>query len=274
MRTDRLALISLGCAAALACAAPLHAQTDPAASATPARTAAAEIAREPAALAALDRMGQALRSLDAFSLTSDTSMEVVLDTGQKVELDGLVTYKVRKPDKLFVEIKSDRRQRQVFFDGKQLTLYSPRLKYYAQADTQARTLRELVVNAAQKYGVEFPLSDLFFWGTEAASKDAIASAIHIGAALLDGERADQYAYRQDDVDWQVWISQATSLPKKLVITSLDDPALPRYAARLHWDTRTPPDAAAFAFSPPQDAHRIELVKVDVAAADATKEQGR
>lgn len=66
--------------------------------------------RDPAALAALDGMGQALRSLNSFSLASDASTEVVLDSGQKIELDGLVTFKVKKPDRLFVEVSSDRKQ--------------------------------------------------------------------------------------------------------------------------------------------------------------------
>jgi hypothetical protein len=67
------------------------------------------------------------------------------------------------------------------------------------------------------------------------------------------------------VDWQVWISKATSLPKKLIINSLDDPAQPQYRARLAWDTRTPVPATAFQFAPPADAARIKLVPVEVAA---------
>ena len=261
--------LPLACSLALVCATavPAVAKAAEAAKKAEAPGAAAAELRDPQALAALDKMGQALRSLNAFSLTSDTTTEVVLDDGQKIELDEQVRYKVQQPDKLFVEISSDRKQRQVYFDGKQLVIYSPRLKYYAKADTQAHTLGELAINAAQKYGIEFPLADMFFWGTEHAPKDRIQEATYVGPATLDSERVDQYAFRQEDADWQVWISQETSLPKKLVITSGDDPSLPQYRAQLHWDTRTPVDATAFQFSPPADAHQLKLLETDMAVVE-------
>lgn len=220
--------------------------------------------RDPEALAALDRMGAALRGLKQFSLTSDASTEVVLEDGQKIELDGVVTYKVKAPNQLFLELRSDRQLRQLIYDGNALTVYSPRLKYYAQVDGVGASLGELVDQAATRYGIEMPLADMFLWGTDKAPKTAIRNALHIGGGTVDGEPVEQYAFKQDAVDWQVWISKATSLPKKLIINSLDDPAQPQYRARLTWDTRTPVQATAFQFSPPADAARIKLVPLEVA----------
>ena len=244
--------------------------------AAPARTPPASTAdseRDPEALAALDRMGAALRGLKQFSLTSDASTEVVLEDGQKIELDGVVTYKVKAPNQLFLELRSDRQLRQLFYDGNALTVYSPRLKYYAQVDGVGATLGELVDQAATRYGIEMPLADMFLWGTDKAPKTAIRNALHVGGGTLDGEPVEQYAFKQDAVDWQVWISKATSLPKKLIINSLDDPAQPQYRARLTWDTRTPVPATAFQFTPPADAAKIKLVPVEVAvvAPDAGQE---
>lgn len=235
--------------------------------AAPARTPAASTdagERDPEALAALDRMGAALRGLKQFSLTSDASTEVVLEDGQKIELDGVVTYKVKTPNQLFLELRSDRQLRQLIYDGNALTVYSPRLKYYAQVDGVGSSLGELVDQAATRYGIEMPLADMFLWGTDKAPKTAIRNALHIGGGTVDGEPVEQYAFKQDAVDWQVWISKATSLPKKLIINSLDDPAQPQYRARLTWDTRTPVPATAFQFSPPADAARIKLVPLEVA----------
>jgi hypothetical protein len=74
------------------------------------------------------------------------------------------------------------------------------------------------------------------------------------------------------VDWQIWISKATSLPKKLIITALDDPAPPQYRAELHWNTRGTLKDSAFAFTAPADAARIKLVPVAVVAIDAVQEK--
>lgn len=249
-------------AGAGATAFPLSAA--PAAQAAAAETSAATQERDPQALAALDRMGAALRALNQFSLTSEASTEVVLDDGQKIELDGVVTYKVKRPDHLFLELHSDRQLRQLIYDGNRLTLYSPRLKYYAQVEDVGATLGELVEAAANRYGIEMPLADLFLWGTDKAPKSAIRGALHVGGGTLDGEAIEQYAFQQDGVDWQIWISTATSLPKKLIINSLDDPAQPQYRARLRWDTKTPVQASAFQFTPAADVARIKLVPVEVA----------
>lgn len=249
-------------AGAGATAFPLSAA--PAAQAAAAETSAATQERDPQALAALDRMGAALRALNQFSLTSEASTEVVLDDGQKIELDGVVTYKVKRPDHLFLELRSDRQLRQLIYDGNRLTLYSPRLKYYAQVEDVGATLGELVEAAANRYGIEMPLADLFLWGTDKAPKSAIRGALHVGGGTLDGEAIEQYAFQQDGVDWQIWMSTATSLPKKLIINSLDDPAQPQYRARLRWDTKTPVQASAFQFTPAADVARIKLVPVEVA----------
>ncbi|WP_158635284.1 DUF2092 domain-containing protein [Luteimonas cucumeris] len=254
---------------ALSLGLPLAAQT-PGTGTAPAEAAvtqAAPLAIDPAALAALDKMGAALRAMQQFTVTSDTSREIVLETGQKVQLDGEVTYKVKQPNQFFADVKSDRRQRQFFYDGKDLTIYSPRLKYYTTLDGVDSSLREMVLRASENYGIELPLTDLFLWGTEYAPNDAIRGAIHVGPGTIDGERIDQYAFRQEGVDWQVWISQASSLPRKLVITTLDDPARPQYVARLDWDSRSAVPASTFAFTPPQGAAKIEFVPVEVAVVE-------
>jgi hypothetical protein len=265
MKARQSSSIGLTLAVSLLLSAPLALAAEPAA--TP---AAAAPTIDPTAVAALDRMGQALRGLDHFSLTSDTTLELVLESGQKVDLDGTVSYKVAKPAGMFVEIKSDRRQREFYFDGKDLTINSPRLGLYASTPVEARTLSEFVINASEKYGINFPLADLFYWGTEHAPKDVIQTATHIGKVTVDGAAADHYAFTQEGAHWQVWITEAGSLPVKLVITSQADPALPQYRARLHWDTKTPVQASSFKFTPAKDSQRIALA-ADAVSADAKEE---
>ena len=217
------------------------------------------------AVAALERMGRALRALKKFTLTSDASTEVVLDNGQKIELDGQVKYEVEPPRRLFLDISSDRAHRQLFYDGNTMTLYSPRLKYYASVDGVDATLGELAGKLWADYGIELPLTDLFLWGGDKPPRNPLTSAIYVGAGSMDGDRIDQYAFRQPGVDWQVWIGQADSLPRKIAITSHDDPALPTYTARLKWDTTPAIDSNAFTFVPPQGSARIELLVIDAVA---------
>ncbi|HEY0334323.1 MAG TPA: DUF2092 domain-containing protein [Stenotrophomonas sp.] len=222
-------------------------------------------ARDADALAALEKMGAALRAMDRFGLRAETSTDYVTDTGQKVAVDGHASYQVRMPDRLVATVANDRQEREFYYDGKSLALWSPKLKYYTVIDDVPPTIGELVTQASAK-GIEFPLADLFLWGTPQAPLESITSAFLVGPVLVEGDETDHYAFRQPGVDWQVWISRKTSLPAKVSITSLADPAQPSYSARLHWDRTPASGEGAFSFKPPADARRIEFVPVKAGTA--------
>lgn len=269
MRVEmRLTMLALA-AAALAMGMPALAQDSKPAAAPETTVAASDI--DPVAMAALDKMGAALRSLKQFSIATATTQEVVLESGEKIQFDGFVDWKVKQPNALYVEVKSDRKDRQYFYDGKGLSIYSPRLKFYATIDSPDANLRDFVLKATNDYGIELPLTDLFLWGTELAPNDLIKSATFIGPGTMNEDNVNQYAFRQDGVDWQVWISQTTTLPLKLVITSLADPARPQYTARINWDTSATFEDATFKFVPPEGAHKINFKPEKLAAATAKGE---
>ena len=228
-------------------------------------TATQSPAVNPEAVAALERMGAALRALKQFTLASDASTEVVLDNGQKIEMDSELKYQVQPPRHLFVDIESARSHRQIFYDGNTMTLYSPRLKYYASVDGVNATLGELAGKLWNNYGIDLPLADLFQWGSTTPPRATLISANRIGTGSVDGTPVDQYAFQQTDVDWQLWIGQDDHLPRKIVIISQDDPAQPAYTARLKWDVRAPIAPTSFTFTPPTDAARIGILVVDAVA---------
>ena len=65
----------------------------------------------PDAVAALERMGEHLKTLKQFSLAAATSSEDVLDFDEKVMIGGNITYRVKIPDRLNLTIKTDKRER-------------------------------------------------------------------------------------------------------------------------------------------------------------------
>lgn len=248
-RSSHRALLGLGL---LLCAA----QASFAQSAAPAAGA-----RDAAVLTRLTQMGDYLRSLNAFVVKGDTAKDEVLENGQKLQFAGTVEYRYAKPDKLHASIKSDRKWRDFYFNGKTLTLASPRAGYYASAVVDGK-VGDLMTTLAQKYDIDMPLADLFYWGTPASGVDDITSAALIGPARIGGVDCDHFAMRQQGVDWQIWIERgAKPLPRKLVITTTDEPAQPQYSATLAWDMRAQTPASAFSYAVPKDAKRIVLAPV-------------
>ncbi|NJN45751.1 MAG: DUF2092 domain-containing protein [Candidatus Competibacteraceae bacterium] len=227
----------------------------------------AEPAIEPSAIAALEKMSAYLRTLKTYELQAETTTDEVLESGQKIQFGNTVNYRVQMPDRLFVDVASDRKQRQYFYDGKTVTLYAPRMKYYAVFDAPT-SIRETVDAAQDKYAIDMPLSDLFLWGTEAASTEDLTDAIEIGPSMIGDEQCDHYAYRQEDVDWQLWIRQGEQpLPCKLVITTTDEESQPQYSAVMTWNLTPTIDPAGFTFVAPDDAHKIAIRPADTETQD-------
>lgn len=225
---------------------------------------------DPEAIAALEKMGAYLRTLKTFEVNAFTMTDEVIDGNMKVQFSGNANMKVRRPDRLRAEISTDRKQRQIFYDGKSVTLYGPRVKYYATVAAPP-TLGETAEVLAQKYGIDLPLADLFYWGTEKAPLQDIKSAIQVGPATVDGIPTDHYLFRQEGLDWQIWIQKGkTPLPRKMVLTTTSEPVQPEHIAILRWTVAPKLDESMFTFKPPKDAMRIALQNADGKVEAAAK----
>lgn len=230
-------------------------QTDPAA------TAAANPVN-PDAVAALHRMGAYLGTLVNFQIDIETNRELMLGADQKIDLDGVATYQVRRPNGLVVENQTSWKHRRFIYDGQHFTVYSPTRNYYATVDAPA-TIGELLDMAAEKYGVELPLEDLFHWGDPANLPQDLESAALVGSATIDGVATDQYIFRQPGIDWQIWIQQGPEpLPRKIAIVDRSDPTLPKFSARLRWNTTPSFDARTFVFAPDADDKPIQIMEAE------------
>lgn len=213
---------------------------------------------EPEAVAALNKMGAYLRTLTSFEISADTTTDVVVDNGQKLKFEGKTDYKVRRPNGFLITVSDDRRVRQFDYDGKSLTVFSPRMGFYATVAAPS-TIRQTLQDAYDKFDIEVPLEDLFRWGLPEDHRNDLDSGFVVGYARINGMDADQYAFREGAVDWQIWIQRGPKpVPLKAVITTTDDPAMPEFTAELHWKTDARFSDATFAFKPPAGARPITI----------------
>jgi hypothetical protein len=244
----------------LALAAPVGAKT-PAAAPAP---AAAAVAPDPEAIAALKKMSAYLTSLDSFELTSDATLDVVTVNDQRLQLDGQVHYKVKKPG-IWIDFVSDIKSRRYYYDGKNFTIYAPSLGFYASMPAPP-TNKEFLKAAYDKFGVSLPLEDLFRWADgDDSDLKALKVGFSVGTATLDGVETDHWAFREGDFDWEVWIDTGDKpLPRKLVIVDRTDPTMPAYTARLKWNVNPQLTDSDFIFTPGKDAIPIKLATVEEA----------
>jgi hypothetical protein len=228
------------------------------AAAAPPADASSE-AVDPATIAALKKMGAHLQTLRRFRVTTDLTGERVLADGQKLQHSASAQLDVQRPNKLRARMSSARAERELFYDGKEVALFTPAQPYYAKVPFTG-SLDELVDRMQARYGVEMPLSDMFVWGTPAAPLDNIESAMNAGQDFVGDDLCDHYAMRQGTFDWQIWITVGDRpLPRKLVITSRSDEARPQSVSLIEWNLKPGFADSAFTFKPPKGAKAIEML---------------
>ncbi|MBN8450637.1 MAG: DUF2092 domain-containing protein [Candidatus Accumulibacter sp.] len=239
---------------ALSFAAPgIYAEPAPAAT-----SQAAVNAVDPAAIQALKKMGAHLQTLQRFQVRTELSSEAVLEDGQKLQQSSSAEIQVQRPNKLRAVMRSARAERELIYDGKTVTLYTPALKYYATTEL-AGNIGGMIDQLEARYGVQIPLSDLFLWGTDAAPLDKIESAMNAGQDFIGKDLCDHYAFRQGKVDWQIWITTGDApLPRKLVITNRSDEARPQSVSYMAWNLKPTFTDAIFKFTPPKGAQAIGI----------------
>jgi hypothetical protein len=218
---------------------------------------------DPAAVKALSDMSTFLQSLSSFELTSQTSLDLVTRDDERIQLDGVGAYKVRKPNAFVIDIASDAWNRRYIYNGQQFTLYAPKLGYFAQIPAPG-TIRETISEIGTRFGISLPLDDLFRWSEPGGARaDLLQSGYLVGVETIDGVKTNHYAFRENKLDWQIWIQQGDQpLPRKLVIIDRRDAAGPGYSARLRWTLNPALRDDDFAFQPPTDAKRIRIVQQD------------
>jgi hypothetical protein len=207
-------------------------------------------------MAALDKMGAYLRTLRTFDVESESTTEEVLTDGLKSQDGKKTTLLARRPDPLRAGVETTDGTRFYFFDGKTFTLFARDQGYYATVPAPA-TLRELSDVLDQKYNLQLPLVDLLLWRDPDFTHPKITAAVDVGPSSVQGTTCERYAFRQQGLDWQVWIQLGDfPLPRKLVLRATTDEARPQDTILLNWNLAPSYNEEAFTFDPPTGARKI------------------
>jgi hypothetical protein len=216
--------------------------------------------RDTAALNALLRMGNYLRGLNNIQIKAYVTTEEVLTDDEKIQTSSVVNLIAHRPDKLRITIDNEKRPRTLYYDGSTFTVWAPAPKFYGQVAAPP-SINELARVLEDKYDIDLPLVDMFRWGTPELSLDSLTSARDIGPAKINDITCEQYAFRQTGMDFQVWIQRGDyPLPLKVVLTTTDDDARPQHESVYQWNLAPSFNDAAFTFTPPKDAQKINLAE--------------
>lgn len=212
---------------------------------------------DPRARQIVERMGDFLGRQQSFQVTADSITEVVLQNGMRLQLAASSDVKVRRPDGLRSERRGPMSEVTLVYDGDRMHLVVPRSNVYASADAPD-TLDDAIDFARERLDLEAPGADLLYSEPGEGLMEGVQSGMYVGEAEIDGKRAHHVAFREREVDWQLWVQDGEeALPLRYVIVSRRVRSQPQFAVELRdWDLTTEIDPADFTFTPPEGAREI------------------
>lgn len=215
-----------------------------------------ETATEP-----LRRMCNYLSSLPSFSLKAENSMEVVLDTGQKLHFHRTVELSVRRPNKVRADINGDRVNQQFYYDGKTLTIYGLDTGFYA-TEAAPPEIDAAMDFALEAFNLTAPMAELIYNSSYEKLTQEVKSGYLIGESNINGFGCLHLAFRQENLDWQIWIENDPEhpFPRKVIITDTQKEKFPQFTAEFgNWNPNASFPDEIFVFVQPEDAKKIEFL---------------
>jgi hypothetical protein len=214
---------------------------------------------EPKAEQLLHKASDFLDTLKRFKIEAESTTDHLLSTGQKLQHGEVITVAVRRPDRLRVDVTGERRNLQLIYDGREISLLDTDRKFYAQTAAPG-TIDAALQHALDNFGLRVPLSDLLYTNSYAVLSENVESGFYVGKSQVRGVKTDHLAFRTDEVDWQIWIEDSrTPLPRKVVITLKWMTAAPQYTVWLSWDLSPKSPDSLYTFVPPAGARKIKFL---------------
>jgi hypothetical protein len=212
------------------------------------------------ALELLREMTDFVASEQLFRFNTETAIEAVLTSGQKLQFIHLVALTVQRPNRLRADRLGELVGQSFYYDGQSLTINAPGTHFYATEPAPA-TIDGMLDFARDELMLAAPASDIIYSNAWERLSTGLTSGFVVGTALINGVLCDHVAFRNEVIDWQVWIQQGDQpLPRKLVITSKLLSQSPQFTVLMSdWENDFEVSESDFVFVPPEGATRIDFM---------------
>jgi hypothetical protein len=217
------------------------------------------IAGETEAKSLLKAMSDYMSGQKAISFEYDANFEVVSTDDQKIDLASSGTVTLNRPDKIHATRVGGFANIEMVFDGKTLTLLGKNANVYTQVDIPG-TIDHLVDELKDKYHRPLPAADLLLSNVYDQLMPDVLDVKDLGSGIIGGTECDHLAFRNKDVDWQIWIAQGNQpYPCRFVITSKLVAGGPQYSIQVrNWKTGGDIVTSDFKFNAPTGAKKVDM----------------
>ena len=206
----------------------------------------------------LKKMSEYLASQQVISFEYDSSLEVVTKDDQRLGFASSGTLTLSRPDRVRATRQGGFVNVEMMFDGKTLTLLGKNANIYTQVE-EPGTVDRLIDELRHKYGRPLPAADLLLSNSYEELMSEVKDVKDLGSGVIGGVECNSFAFRTEEVDWQIWIAQGDQpYPCRYVITSKGVKMSPQYVIQVrNWQAGGSVSDADFTFSNSTDASKVE-----------------
>ena len=203
-----------------------------------------------------------LAKAPSITFHAEVTKEVPLSSGVKVLHTGTLEMAVRRPDRISYKRDDDEALTTGTYDGALFTLHDVGKKTCASWPVKEK-LDGLFANLKENLGFQPPLARFLTENVADEALKNVTTGFSAGRSVIRGVACEQLVFRQQNLDWQVWIAtEGDPVIRRMVFTHRNDPTLPQSSvAFLDWDFKAVLSDSVFIFQVPQGLVQCEFEPV-------------
>jgi len=204
------------------------------------------------------KMSEFLAKVPRFALEAEETFDEMPDGQPRMELTNLRRIAVERPNHAAADATGDTLNRAAVYDGKTVTVLDKEHNAYAVIDAPG-TIDTALDKLEDDYGVVLPLADILSRDPYADLMEGATYGRYLGIHQAAGVPCHHLVFSQETIEWQIWIDASDQpLPRKLVITYVNEPGEPKYSAIIRrWSLDPQFPEGLFTFEVPEGAQKID-----------------
>jgi hypothetical protein len=213
---------------------------------------------EPRAEQELREMGEFLKRLPHFALEAEETFDEIPDGQLRRQLTNVRRIAVERPNHVAADATGDTLNRASWYDGRTVTVLDKEHNVYATIEIPG-TIDATLDKLTDEYGVVLPLIDLLYSDPYAVLMEGVTYGRYLGIHQAAGVACHHLAFSQETIEWQIWVDAGEKpLPRKLVISYVQEPGEPQYSAVIRrWTLEAKVPEGLFTFEAPEGAQKID-----------------
>ena len=219
----------------------------------------------------VQNMTRFMNSLPQFYVSGTAYYDKVYQDNDKIQYSMDFDYYVKRPGEFQMDLEGLNQNKQILFNGKNLTMYDEDKAVYGVIDTPP-TIDAALDKAAKEYGLSLGLLDVARSDFAATVLDDVVKSAYIGMMDVGDIPCHSVAFAKKDRNIQLWIEDGDKpFLRKVVITFKNNPAMPAWIVEISdWNLspELPDGWSTFVVKP--GMKKIEFLKTADKQAPAAK----